>query len=85
MPLKYRDRGTTGTQEDVLTGDLPIGVIRRASDIGGDAVYWSWNLSVLSAPPDFQPHGRAVSFEDAKADLERNWQLWLEAAALTDK
>ena len=53
MPLKYRDRGTTGTQEDVLTGDLPIGVIRRASDIGGDAVYWSWNSLCAIGPARF--------------------------------
>ena len=39
----------------------------------------------MVGPPGFQPHGHADTFEAAKASVERNWQLWLTAAGLSER
>ena len=79
MPLVYRDKGSSGTQIQVLSGNLPIAHIGKAvlSVTAGSAVYWSWNFAFSAGPPDFQAHGGAETFEAAKAQVERNWKLWL--------
>jgi hypothetical protein len=84
MPLVYRDKGTSGTQLEVLSGELPIARISKnvLSIVASHAVQWSWDFQLTAAPPGFQHHGHADDFEGAKAGVERNWQLWLTAAGL---
>jgi hypothetical protein len=84
MPLTYRDRQTTGTQLDVLSGELRIGSISKGSLSlsASRETPWSWGFAVHVAPPGFVMHGFTATLEQAKADMERNWQLWLTVAGL---
>ena len=84
MPLNYRDRGTSGTQLDVLCGDLVIANVYKATaslPMGG-TVYWNWTFYFTARPPGFALHGRAASREIACLAVERNWDAWLAAAGL---
>ena len=76
MPLTYRDRGSSGTQLEVVSGDLAVGSLRRdfrSSMSGGDEV-WHWTLYVGCHPGRklevFREHGAGDSRETAQADLE---------------
>ena len=86
MPLTYRDRGTNGTQLDVLCGDIVIANGYKAtltSTVGGDA-YWYWTFYFTARPPGFELHGTAASREIACLAVERNWEAWVKAAALRE-
>jgi hypothetical protein len=86
VPLVYRDRGRSRTQLEVFSGQLPI--VRVSKDVlsvvAGRAVQRSWSFQLTAAPLGFQHHGHADSFEEVKAGVERNWQLWLSAAGLNE-
>ena len=84
MPLTYRDRGVSGTQIEVLCGELPIATVWRnkISVTAGGAEVWRWTFALTTAPFGFQHHGSAHNLEEAKFGVERNWQAWLTAAGL---
>lgn len=87
MTLTYRDRGTSGTQLDVLCGDIVIANVYKptlSSVAHGDA-YWHWTFYFTARPPGFELHGTAASHEIACLAVERNWEAWLHAAGLTEK
>jgi hypothetical protein len=86
MTLTYRDKGTSGTQIDVRSGDLSVCHIGKEmfSELVGGGARWRWNFKMHIGPPGFVPLGYADSYEEAKAAVERNWQLWLTAACLRD-
>jgi hypothetical protein len=81
VPLVFRDKGTSGTQIDVLSNDLCIAHIGK--EVMSVVAGHDGNFVVTVGPPGFQPHGHAETFEAAKASVERNWQLWLLAAGLS--
>jgi hypothetical protein len=83
VPLTYRDRGTIGTQIDVLSGDLVIANIYKMTRSNQDA-YWSWTFLITAAPTGFEHRGKAASREIACLAVERNWKDWLKAAGLLD-
>jgi len=85
MPLTYRDRGTTGTQLDVMSGDVRIGRISKDVLSLATVVSWSWTIYIDAGPPGFMRHGSADTGEEAKVGFERNWQLWLTAAGLAER
>lgn len=39
----------------------------------------------LAVPPGFQHQGGGDTLEEAKAQLEKNWQLWVAAAGLAPR
>ena len=83
MPLTYRDRGTSGTQLDVLSGSIVVCSLRKAmqsTDTRGERWEWSWQMS--KGPPGFHVHDRADTKPEAQAEIERQWRAWLEAAGL---
>ena len=82
MSLTYRDRQSTGTYLDVLSGDLVIGTINKGvlSLAINRETPWAWHFALNVAPRGFQMHSFAPALEKAKADMERNWQLWIDAA-----
>ena len=84
MELVYRDRGLSGTQIDVICGDLVIAAVykRTLSVVAGQEYFWSWTFFVTAAPPGFEHHGTAASSEIACLAVERNWETWLAAAGL---
>ena len=87
MPLVYRDKGTSGTRLEVLSNELRLARIGKAmfSETAGGEAYWRWDFALTAGgPPGFQIHGHADTFEAAKADVERNWKLWLTAAGLSE-
>jgi hypothetical protein len=65
MALVFRDKGTSGTQIEVLSNDLCIAHIGKEvmSVVAGHDVRWRWNFVVTIGPPGFQPHGHAETFE----------------------
>jgi hypothetical protein len=86
MPLTYRDRGASGTQWDVLSGELVIGNINKgALSLAADRdTPWSWHFRLHVAPQGFIMHGVSVTLDDAKVAMERNWQRWLAEANLRE-
>jgi hypothetical protein len=87
MTLNYRDRATSGTQLDVLCGDIVIANVYKAtltSTADGDA-YWHWTFYFTAQPPGFELHGTAASREIACLAVERNWEAWLKAAGLVEQ
>jgi hypothetical protein len=46
MPLTYRDRGASGTQLDIVSGNDVIGNLWKnvLSVTAGQAVHWSWTF-----------------------------------------
>ena len=82
--LTYRDRGTSNTQLSIVSASLVVGSLRKdvLSIAAGKVESWSWTLYVDSGPDGFKKHGSASNRDSAKADIERNWQLWIDAAGL---
>ena len=86
MPLTYQDRDTSGTQVDVLCGDLVIANVYKGtlSAATGGAAYWNWTFYFVARPPGFELHGSAATREIACLAVERNWESWLAAARLVE-
>jgi hypothetical protein len=84
MMLTYRDKGTSGTQIEVLSSELRIATIRKDfySVTSGGGEVWHWDMISPHGPSGYHQHGGAASLAAAKADVERMWWLWLEAAGL---
>ncbi len=75
MTLIYRDRGTSGTQLDVLSGGEVIAFLWKnvLSVMAQQDANWCWTFH--SGPTKGQrAHGSADTLEDAKAALESHWQ-----------
>lgn len=89
MALMYHDKGASksGTQFDVLSGQLRIGYVGKEmlSAVTSHAGQWRWTLYVGAAPPGLERHGHADSCEGAKLAIENSWRAWLEATGLTDQ
>ena len=91
MPLTYRDRGTSGTQLEIVSGTVAVGSLRKdvLSISAGNSERWSWTFYIDAFIEErldgFNKHGSAGSREGAQADIERNWQRWLDAAALAER
>jgi hypothetical protein len=83
MPLTYRDRGTSGAQFDIVSGQVVVGSLWKAalSVTAGQAVRWHWTFH---PGPTEDAHGAADSPDDAKARIEELWTAWLEAAGLKE-
>ena len=84
MPLTYRDRGTSGTQLHIVSGQVVVGSFWKAalSVTAGQAVRWHWTFH--SGPTTAAAHGAADSLDDAKALFEELWSAWLDAAGLKE-
>ena len=86
VALTYVDRGTSGTQLDIISGTAVVGklwkaVLSRMAD--QDARWaWTWYAGPASGP---QKHGIADNVDDAKAEIEQQWRLWLEHAGLVER
>lgn len=79
MPLTYRDRGVSGTQVDVFSGELVIASIYKAKPTAGDqASYWRWTFFITAAPTGFEHQGKAATREIACLAVERNWKDWAQ-------
>lgn len=83
-PLAYRDKGTSGTQLEALSGTVPIGRVskQKFSITAGGAEYWDWHFALTAGLPGHRLGGRADDMAGAKAALEATWRDWLAAAAL---
>ena len=86
MKLTYRDRGTSATQLDVLSGEVRIATLwkNKFSILSGGGEDWRWTFTISAGPPGFEVHGGAVSKLEAIARLEGMWERWLESAGLRD-
>jgi hypothetical protein len=86
MPLTYLDRGSSGTQANIVSGTVVVGSLWKAVlsvTARQEARWrWSWHAGPASGP---QADGTADTIEEAKAQLERQWQQWLKAAGLEEK
>jgi hypothetical protein len=87
MPLTYRDRGTSGTQLDIVSGDLVIGTLWKAalSATAAGTVNWRWTFHITAGPPGFEHHGNAADITIARCMVEESWEAWLRAAGLTER
>jgi hypothetical protein len=72
MKLTYLDRGTSGTQLDVMSGEVRIATLwkHKFSVTAGADEDWRWTFTISAGPPGFQIHGGAESKTEAQATLE---------------
>ncbi len=85
MPLTYRDRGQSGTQVDVLSGELVVATIYEVKQSSKDnGANWKWTFFITVSPAGFEHRGEAATREIAISSVERVWKDWLKAAALLD-
>jgi hypothetical protein len=86
MALTYRDRGTSGTQLDIMSSNAKIGFLWKAvlsSSAGGSIQWcWTWHAGPGTGP---QQHGSAGTMHDAREQVEAQWRAWLEAAGLAER
>ena len=87
MPLTYRDRGSSGTQLDVLCGTVIVAKISKdwSTVVYNDIERWSWYMRQEHGPKGYQTSGSANSLGEAKARVEHMWRVWLEAAGLVER
>jgi hypothetical protein len=85
MPLTYRDRGNSGTQTDVLSGELRIGTLWKKQKPAGASEDWRWSFNLSAGPPGFEVSGRADTKTLAQHEIERVWLRWVDAAGLQSK
>jgi hypothetical protein len=87
MPLTYRDRGTSGTQLDVLSGTVVVAQISKdwSTVMFKKDESWSWFMKQERGPEGYREHGSAYNLSQAKAQVEQMWTAWVDAAALTEK
>jgi hypothetical protein len=87
MPISYRDRGSSGTQLDIICGELVIGTLWKAtlSSMASQPIQWRWTFHITAGPPGFQHHGNAADITIAKCMIEEGWEAWLKAAGLTER
>lgn len=72
------------TQFDLISGQLVVGHVSK-DVLSGNQVAWRWGLTNVDGPATvFRKHGYAENLELAKAEVELNWQVWLELARLSD-
>lgn len=86
MPLTYRDRGTSGTQLDIVSGIAVVGRLWKAmlSVTAGSEARWNWTWHAGPASGT-QAHGTADTIDEAKAKIEGQWRVWLKTAGLEEK
>jgi hypothetical protein len=86
VALTYRDRGTSNTQLEVLSGDEVIAFLWKnvLSVMAGRGANWCWTFH--SGPTKGQrAHGSANTIDAAKAEIESTWRGWLNAAGLIER
>jgi hypothetical protein len=80
--LEFRDKGTSGTQFDALSGGVIVAsVYKTAPSVIAEQV-WHWTFRMSAGPPGFQPHGTAPTFDEAQTAVESQWACWLTTAGL---
>ena len=86
MALTYHDRGTSGTQLDIVSGSAVIGSLWKAvlSVTAGQAARWCWTWYAGPASGPDQ-HGTAHTVDEAKAEIETQWRAWLDEVGLQEK
>jgi hypothetical protein len=65
-----------------MSGDLAIGFVKKDVFAMSREPYWQWSMIVDAPRTDFKPHGQVDDIETAKAAVLKNWQLWLDLAAV---
>ena len=75
MPLNYRDRRTSGTQLDIMSGKVVVGSMWKAalSVTAGQAVRWHWTFH--SGPTTAAAHGAPDSLDDG-TQMEKPSKQW---------
>jgi hypothetical protein len=88
VPLIYRDVGLSqsGTIWDAMSGDIRVAQVRKniLSVTAGKAVTWSWTIYFTRSQDGLPGHGVVSSLEEAKVQIDRAWQTWLDASGLGD-
>jgi hypothetical protein len=87
MTLTYRDRRTSGTQLDVMSGEIRVATLwnNKFAAKAGDGETWKWSWTLSAGPPMFEVHGTANSKYEAQAVIEGEWRRWFDAAGLREK
>jgi hypothetical protein len=86
MPLTYRDRGFSGTQIDVMSGEVRIATLwKNKSRTSSGREEWRWTFTMSAGPGAFAIQGEADSKADAQAAIAGTWERWVAAAGLIEK
>ena len=83
MPFEFRDRRSSRTQFDALSGGVIIATIyRTAQSVMATEQVWHWSFKTTHGPRGFMQHGTAEVTREAQAAVEAQWSRWLAAAGL---
>jgi hypothetical protein len=91
MPLTFHlnlDSAPAGRQTDylVISGELHVSRIYKRDSADGANSQWLWAINgVQRAAPDVMClAGIAAALDEAKAELQENWEKWLAWANLRE-
>src|SRR6266851_4808770 len=87
MPELTRRRSTDATQEcwHVYYGDVHAGTIAIRSGSPYDEDPWEWTCGFYpGSHPGEHQNGTAATFDEARADFEAAWQIFLSTRTETD-
>jgi hypothetical protein len=84
MPELTRRRSTDAQQEcwHVYYGDVRVGTISERSGVPHDVDQWGWNCGFYPlSHRGRQAGGTAATFDEARADFEAAWKVYLARCA----
>jgi hypothetical protein len=83
MALVFRRTNQSTISFEAVSGELVVGSIRK--DTSGNLDRWCWFLSAVTGPSSVVRGRGFGEDEDAcKAELEADWQRWLQLAGLRE-
>ncbi|MBX9772937.1 MAG: hypothetical protein K2Y71_00885 [Xanthobacteraceae bacterium] len=86
MALVYCARGLSGTQIDVMAGDVRIATLwSNKSHPSNKREDWRWTFTMAAGPSGFSVSGATDSKADAQALIASTWERWIAAAGLVEK
>ena len=81
MALVLRKQETDREDYDVLSGRMVVGLISQQA-----SAEWVWSITGLHASPGIIVSvGRMPTLEEAKEEMQKNWDRWLQWAQLHEE
>jgi hypothetical protein len=90
MPLTLRPNADSAparrkTDHLVMSGKMRVGRIYKRESASSSKAQWLWAINgVQHAPEVMRLAGMTASLEEAKAELQENWEKWLVWANLQE-
>src|ERR1019366_23101 len=85
MALTLRPDADSPSDHQVMHGEWQVGRIDKRPSLTGTGARWFWPLNgVPGGPKGIRLTGVTETIDEAKVDLRKSWERWLEWASLSD-